>query len=299
MSREDESTNSFLASIPRATRLTRLPYDLLYKILSLVLPTLPPRIALTLDRPGPPWLELFIARHATEPCPPIILVCRLLTRHCLRILYTRTRLSIHAGRSHLAQLSRLRARRYVRNLDLALERHLRPTFEQKHVVLRRHNTPSSNVVSFYSPAYLVDLLHRIFPRLRSVSLTVVETCGSEHGRDGKSINCPSRCKSADAEPLHYFALAAFTQSANIDPAMWNNLITAIRYKRCYRPDIPQAVNSSFFLRSRPFFQARRRMGAIDDLEEAFSLERLPTLDATTVPNLSHVELYLSTCRSFG
>lgn len=177
MPREGASANELMSSVAQKTRLTALPYDILYKILSLVLPTLPPRVALLFDRPRPAWLDLFIARHAIISCPSVVLVCRLLTRHCLRILYTHTQLSIHAGRSHLARLSRLRARRYIRKLDIALERQLRPNSKQKHEVLLRHETSCSDIVSFYSPAYLVDLLHRIFPRLKSISLTLERLVG--------------------------------------------------------------------------------------------------------------------------
>ncbi len=275
-------------SFSQNLRLVSLPYDILHKILCLVLPKLPEKIALTLDRPGPPWLDMFTMHLPIIACPPILLVCRLLTRHCLRMIYTDTRLSIHAGRSYLARLSRLRAKRYVQKLDLALERQLYPNSKQKHEALQRHHTSSLDTVSFYSPAYLVDLLHRIFPRLRTIHLTIVETGGPDSGSDRKPLNLTGRDTRIDPEPVHYFALAAFTQSGNIDPATWNDLITAIRYKRSSRPDTSLATKSPFLFRSRQSLAEPK--GTANSSEEA--------LNTTFLPNLSKVELYLTTCRSY-
>ena len=193
--------------------LLALPYDILYKILILVLPELPPCVRLTLDSPDPPWLQIFSTRKRHWDCAPVVLTCRLLARYSLRIIYGRTRLSVHPRRAFLARLSRLRARRYVQKLDLALELRRHPIHSRKDEICPRHD-----IASFYSPAYLIDLLHRIFPKLNSITLTLVE-----------STPIPDPPVDGDGEVLHLFPLSTLSQSTNIDPAMFNNVVTSIRY----------------------------------------------------------------------
>jgi hypothetical protein len=263
---------------PRGALLTTLPYDILYKILSLVLPTLPARVRLKFD-PAPSWLNIFICENTTTACPPILLVCRLLTRHCLRIIYTHARLSIHASRKLLAQLSHLRARRYIQHLDLAIETRLHPSSKVKDEICPRHD-----IISFYSPAYLVDLLHRMFPRLKSIHLTVVETLGPVVD---------------DHEVTHFFPLSSLTCLNTIDPTTWNSRITSLRYKT-------DATFTPPNLKSRHPLHTFDRAAADDEATAELHatilrkniLAKFAPLTPTILPNLAHIEFYVTTQQSY-
>ena len=277
--------------IPTA-RLTTLPYDILFKILSLVLPALPPRVRLTLDTPAPSWLKIFHSHGFIIFCPPILLVCRLLTRHSLRILYTHTRLSVHAGRSYLAQLSRLRAKRYIQRIDLALESQAKPYRKEKDTVCLRHE-----ISSFYSPAYLVDLLHRIFPRTKSIHLTIVETESSDSTPALERKNGHASCLSVAPEITHFFDLASFTQSGSIDPAIWNDLIKAIRYK--IDAAVQPKADTSLWGRARSRGEASALIGnGKHERNRNRLLEKFRPLGPSFLPNLAQMQLYITTCRSF-
>jgi hypothetical protein len=266
-----------MANLPRARpRLTKLPYDVLYKILSLVLPYVPPRVRLCLDTALPSWLSVFSRGAARVRCPPILLVCRLLNRYALRILYGQTRLSIHSDRSFLTKISKLKARRYIQKLDLALGMHPFPSIKHRNDVCKRFD-----IASFYAPAYLIDLLHRIFPQLMSVHLTIVEIEDTKDRDEG--------------DITHPFLLSSLTQSSTIDPARWNNLITSIRYKASssFTTPLPRNLPSRLGFSKVNDDPEEEKLGAL----QQNVLQKFTPLSPAHLPNLSQVVFYVITNKS--
>ena len=266
----------------RKPHLLQLPYDILHHILTLVLDYLPPTAHLTCHE-TPAWLELFnppaTSYYHTTPCPSILLVCKRLTRHTLRISYTRIRVVVLPHRDFLTGLSRFYGLKYVQHIDLALElrsrpkpvlkrpreelqsllpRHLRPgppSFAGLSINTRVGPLPSSwedaslesslraeaqasldaqysvappyDLSSFYSPAYVVGLLARLLPRLKTIHLTLVENKSPA----SSTSQATTKPLSTTSETLdnHQYPLSALTTSSNIEPDDFNNLITSIRY----------------------------------------------------------------------
>ena len=201
----------------RASYLTSLPYDILNQILNLAIPPLPQAVHLS-SFPCASYLKLFRPFEAT-PCLPILLVCRLLTRHLLRMIYSEVRIVIHLDRGYLTALTRLKSRQHVQHIDLAVN--LQPGQVQPcghRAGTKPTHVEPYHVVSFYSPSYVVDLVLRTFPILKSVQLTIVES-GAEHksGRDACDV-------------VHSFAPSSLTDTTMVDSPQWNERITSLRYK---------------------------------------------------------------------
>jgi hypothetical protein len=158
------------------------------------------------------------------------------------------------------------------------------------------------MVSFYSPAYLVDLLHRIFPRLRSIHLTIVETGRSSDEKCWKIGGCRHpQCVPTECEVLHLFQLSSLTQPSTIDSTIWNDLVTSIRYKLdqdCGR------LNP----RLRPLLRLRSPLLASDEEDTSLEdpvhtlhvrlLRQLSPISPTLLPNLSQIQFYVRTNQSY-
>lgn len=205
--------------------LTALPFEILSQILTLILPELPPRFHFAHDDTRPPWLDIISTNKRIITCPPILLVCRFLEQQSLRILYTLPHLlSVHPGRAFLARLSHFRARNYIHNIELAIEVRYRFNSELLSDVCAPHE-----LVSFYPPSYVVDLLQRTFPRLSSVELKVVETMKPSNSPESRfRFSFYRKVESermTELEAVNFFPLSSLTQSES-----FNRLVTSLKYK---------------------------------------------------------------------
>ena len=310
----------------RKPQLLRLPYDILHSILTLVLDYLPPRAHLTCHE-TPPWLELFnppaTSYYHTTPCPSILLVCKRLTRHTLRIIYARIRVIVLPQRDFLTRLSRFYGLKYIQHIDLALELRPRPkpvlkrSKEELQTLLPRHLrrgnpgsaslsigtrvdpllsswqeaseefsprseaqasldaqfsvAPPYDISSFYSPAYLVDLLIRLLPRLKTIHLTLVENDSLTSSTPEPTTKALS--PASDPPHKHQYPLSTLLTSSNIESDDFNNLITSIRYilasPSSTSPHTASILHANLLAKYRPLTQPH-------------------------LPQLSHVSLFFTT-----